>query len=132
MFCRFLLFSFLFITLSCSDHPKGGSEKIDNGESVIKIDINQKQNIGGYQSIINSVDTILLEENDDLIVGQIDKVILTDHHIFVLDSKKARDVFMYHTDGSFIRSIGNIGVGVGEYLSPNGFVLILKITKLLF
>ena len=108
----------------CSDSSY--QNNIDADSVTIKININQFQREKNFQSIISITDTLVLEESDSTLIGEIDKVFCGDKYIFVSDRKKTHRVYMYRKDGSFVRFIGKSGIGVGEYLSPDAFCVDAK------
>lgn len=71
--------------------------------------------------IVDSCFYIPLETTSKCIIGYIDELKLFDNKILVLDSDKAKAVFMFDFKGNFIRKIGATGKGPGEYLFPQDF-----------
>ncbi|WP_302443782.1 6-bladed beta-propeller [Paraprevotella xylaniphila] len=66
--------------------------------------------------IVNNYLLIPLELNEKSTIGNIDKIVFSDSLIFILDSQIASGIFVFSIkDGKFIRKIGNIGNGRGEY-----------------
>lgn len=116
---KFYIYIIIFlINFSCNFREN--SENFENAEYVIKIDVKKLQN-KDFESIMYSPKTVLLQENENYIIGEISKVMMTDEYIFVLDKRKAKTIFMFHKDGSFIQPIGKMGNGEGEYTSPDAF-----------
>lgn len=59
---------------------------------------------------------IPLEYTDKSIMGNIDKVIVADSLVFVMDSQGAKGIFVFDLEnGKLIRKIGAVGNGYGEY-----------------
>lgn len=56
---------------------------------------------------------IQLQTSDDYIVSEIRRLIIEDSLVFILNGY--RQVFVFNQDGSFIRHIGEVGRGTGEY-----------------
>lgn len=63
----------------------------------------------------DTVEVIKLETTDDCLIGQIDNIRFTDKYIFVSDLYTAQRLYMFDRYGKFICTIGNRGVGPGEY-----------------
>ncbi len=69
------------------------------------------------KSIISDYRIVPLEYTDNSIIGNIDKVIVVDSLVFVMDSQVAAGIFVFDVrSGKFIRNIGDVGKGFGEYL----------------
>jgi hypothetical protein len=56
-----------------------------------------------------------LETRPDLVLGNVEGIAVYDSLIFINDSKQ---LYLFDIDGKFIRRIGSIGRGPGEYLLP--------------
>lgn len=59
-----------------------------------------------------------LETTDSSLINKIDKVIIEDNYIFILDGFSTDKVKCFSKEGKFIRKIGNMGSGPGEYRNP--------------
>ena len=64
---------------------------------------------------IDSVSFIPLETTEECLIGRISRVLFLDDFIIIHDSKTS-SIFLFDTNGKFVRSIGNSGGGPGEYL----------------
>lgn len=68
------------------------------------------------KSIISDYRIVPLEYTDNSIIGNIDKVIVADSLVFIMDSQVAAGIFVFDVrSGKFIRNIGDVGKGFGEY-----------------
>ena len=102
--------------MSCHKFP------IKNKIAINKIDIKLeefKRNLD-ISSFYNA-QFIPLELTKNSIIGQIDKIIVHDSLIYVLDIQKAKKLFVFNMQGKFIRSISERGKGNGEYLILTDF-----------
>ncbi len=54
-------------------------------------------------------------------IGAINKVIVKDNYIYVLDNERANKVFKFDIEGRFIKTIGKNGAGIAEYLVLGNF-----------
>jgi hypothetical protein len=72
--------------------------------------------------VVDSVWYLKLDNSPEAILGGIDKIILTDNHILVLDRYKTKSIKMFDLYGKFIQNIGNIGKGPDEYIEPTDFI----------
>lgn len=59
-----------------------------------------------------------LETSDNSLIGDIDNIFFNNNNLIIVDSKIAKTVFKFKSDGSFLSKIGRYGQGPGEYLSP--------------
>src|SRR5690606_4223667 len=76
-----------------------------------------------YSDLFDSVSIIPLETNERCLIGKIDKVLYHNNMILILDKIVAKSVFMFDKHGGFVRKIGKIGRGPGEYISPTEMVI---------
>lgn len=68
-------------------------------------------------SIVDSIYYIPLETQDDYLIGNIDKLIVTDKTFYVLDKNISTATYCFNSEGKFIRKIGNRGASDKEYIS---------------
>jgi hypothetical protein len=74
-------------------------------------------------NFFKKVNTIILEDNDYAIIGQISSIQVFENYIFVLDRLSAKKLFIFDKTGKYIRQIGSLGQGPGEYLSIHDFCI---------
>jgi hypothetical protein len=74
-------------------------------------------------SIFKKVKTIILETTSESVIGGISNLQIFKNYIFILDSHSPHKLFVFDTEGRFIRIVGDIGHGPGEYLQPNDFTI---------
>ena len=109
---------------SCSVNSGQTIERKEKG-LVIDLD-NTKINTEDYflySSIYKNTKTIVLETNESSIIGIMKKMRVYDPYIIVLDSYSAKSVFIFDMNGHFIRKIGQVGSGPGEYIQPSDFAV---------
>jgi len=87
---------------------------LDDTEKLDHIDIS---------SFFSKVELIILETTDESIIGEVSDFQVFDDHFYVLDSRHVRMLKVFDREGKFIRSIGNIGRGPGEYFSVRSFTI---------
>lgn len=115
--CLVLLFLF-FIIFGCNKHK----EINYHNESIEKINVNI-ENVTEDSNLLSNFKYICLEETDKSLIGSIDKILIRDNRIYVLDAKISKSVFIFDTLGNFIFKIKKNGRGPGEYLQLNDFEL---------
>jgi hypothetical protein len=115
----------LCLLVACNTKNNANKGHIEVVSSSIVIDIDQietKDTIYA-SSIFRKVNTIILEDSDNAIIGVIDGMQIFDNFIFVLDSWKAKRLFVFNREGKYIRQIGNSGNGPGEYINISDFCI---------
>jgi len=110
---NFILISTLLL-FSCSNVE---NSKLD--EVTVDIDINLKLPLSEITEEISVID---LELTDESIINQdqILKVLLLDSLVFIAESEK---MLVFDMKGRFVRSIGSIGRGPGEYINIKSFTI---------
>lgn len=75
-----------------------------------------------FSSIFKSVKAIVLD-NKEVLIGKIEKMQPYESTLFILDSQSAKGVYEFRKNGEFIRKIGSVGNGPGEYNACNDFTI---------
>lgn len=111
---------FLSIIISCSS----SSKKIDtstisenNELYIVNIDDTAIEDYIYLSSFFKDVETIILETNDDCLIGEVNSLRVLDNYIIVTDRKIANSIFIFDKKGNFLHKIGQIGQGPGEYIN---------------
>ncbi len=77
----------------------------------------------GFTKLFRDFEYITLETNDQSLLGSIKKIIVFDNKMYILDNSKGKKVYVFDNEGKFIRSIGKIGKGPGEYSNLEDFTI---------
>ncbi len=107
----------LFLFIGCFN-KKNGNQSISSENIKIDIDSIDKNDTVYFTDIFSDYKIIPLETKKECLVGQINSIRFCDDKIVVLDSRIGKAVFVFDRNGKFIRKIGKIGKGPGEYVSP--------------
>ncbi|MFL1011685.1 6-bladed beta-propeller [Flavisericum labens] len=100
------------------------SEKKIDYDDVKILDIhNEDLAVLKGTSIIDSCWYIPLETKDESVFGHIDKIIIEDEYIFILDSRNTGNLFVFSMDGDFVFKINKKGKGPQEYTRINDFTI---------
>lgn len=92
-----------------------------NGK-LIHVDCNSGYKEAGY--LFHDLKLIPLEANANSLVGEVNKIIVQDSLIYLLDIRKTRSLSVFRlADGKFVRKIGNYGKSNSEYIEPTDFAV---------
>lgn len=103
----FILFFVILSTISCNQKNK----QIESNDFTI-MEVNIKKEIHNDYSFVKSARFVFLDSI--LPVGKIEKLIITDKQIIVLD-RMTETINLYDTNGKLINTISSKGRGMGEY-----------------
>lgn len=113
-------FLILFALISCNGAEKNSD--IHNAKYEIDIDVLKNDGVVPISSYFKSVKPIMLETNENCLIRSLDAIQVTDDYIFILDRSYKR-LYCFDKDGKFIRRIGNLGSGPGEFSSISDFTI---------
>ena len=116
---KFFFFLLLFL-VSCSSQQTHQFLNMEGEYYTIDIDEQQEESIP-LSSIFKNTLTIILETADDNIIGRVSDIQVFDNNIYILDSRSAKSLFVFDMEGRFVRKIGRIGQGPGDYIEINDF-----------
>ena len=128
-FCLIIFILFF----SCINRQTNTSpDKLDEAHYIIDLD-GYKEDYIPYSSVFKNVKTIILESKDDALIGSVREFQVFDGYIYIMDAVIAKSLFVFDMDGHFIRKIGRLGQGPGEYIqlfdftidTENGLIFVL-------
>ena len=97
---------------SCTDSKQAYQ---DDNTVVIEVNIDDAIDIQN----IHFIDSINITRLDNQVIfGQINKVITNSNYSFLLDAYTTQSVNIFDKKGNFVQQIANIGLGAHEYLQP--------------
>ena len=120
--------SFLYFSIGCIflySCAISSNTILSNNKNMYLVNfdtINNKENTIPLSTIFDSVRVVILD-NKEVLIGDINRIQSHQNKIFVLDSYVAKGVFEFDQEGNYIRKIGNIGSGPGEYASCSDFII---------
>jgi hypothetical protein len=139
---RFITFCSLLVVFSCKKVKHSDPifnnfeiEKIQNqnikeifidsiGKKILTINIPEiiDSELVNISEVVGLTKLLKLETTDECLIGEVNKIIINDSSIFILDSRITKRVYEFNLiKGDFIRSYGRYGKGPGEYLYPIDF-----------
>ncbi len=74
-----------------------------------------------FSHYIDTSWSIPLETNSESIIGAVDKVLIFNDIIYVLDIRKAKHLLAFDLKGNFLFKVGQQGLKRGSYLQPDDF-----------
>ncbi len=114
------IFLILFTLISCSGTQKNNS--INDAKYEVDIDAFKNEGVIPISSYFESVKPIFLETNENCLIQSIDGIQVIGDYFFILDRKYER-LYCFDKDGKFVRRIGNLGSGPGEFSSISDFTI---------
>ncbi len=108
------IFLLLSVITSCKSNP---SQEAENS-IVWKVDPHTK-----LSSYIDSVEYIVLETHPDGLFNMIEKLIVQDDKIFILDFRNRNQILVFDATGKFLFPVGALGRAPGEFLETRNFTV---------
>jgi len=122
MYNKFFYLLFSFILIACSSNKTQQELPFDGKYYTIDLDGKRETSIP-LSSIFKRVRTIILENSDSCLIGRLSDIQVYSDLIYILDSNKAKSLFVFDMEGKYVRKIGGIGGGPGEYRGLYDFTL---------
>jgi hypothetical protein len=102
------------IVLSACQSKNGSRGGDESG--MVTIDVSRDNKITP-EALIDIFELVPLETSDDVLIGQVNKLIVTDDRIIVADTQGGKEpARLFDRSGKYISNIGNIGRSPEEYL----------------
>lgn len=114
-----LLFVLLLLGISCSDRNSVTSHST---ESALHLNPEKTADVK-LSSFINSIKFTELSTGGDNFFATVDKLLIAENKVFILDKYQALTLFVYNLEGEFLYKIDNYGRGPGEYEAPSDFAI---------
>lgn len=107
----------MLLAFACSCNTSSG---VMDSKDIINIDPNTASKVRvNYSSWFDGISYIPLQTDSNFLVGKVDKLLVTDDYIFIMDRKISRSVFCMDKEGHKVFSLNKSGKGRGEYVSMN-------------
>ena len=101
------------------------STKVEDSKGKLLIDLDKikiSDNDFLSSTLFKGIKIIPLETNESCLIGQIHKIRVFDPYILICDLRIG-SLFVFGMDGRFIRQIGSIGQGPGEFAQMGDFTI---------
>ena len=117
----------VLITASCEYSPRSIKE-IQGG--IEKIHVGNPENVF-ISEIFDSISYIPLKDSEShSLMSEVSKLEKVDSLFFILD-KNVQKLYIYNDSGSFLKTVGRIGQGPGEYVTISDFSVDYKKKEIL-
>lgn len=117
------IFGWVYFT-GCSVSSDGAKPLENNGNMyVVDLDRAEKTERILYSELFDGVETIILDTAQLPLVGMVNKLDVYRDFLFVLDCMQAKVLYMFDSEGKFIRRFGEKGGGPGEYADLADFTI---------
>ncbi|MCH7411816.1 6-bladed beta-propeller [Belliella sp. DSM 111904] len=116
-FTCMIMLANLFL-LSC-DRSRASLEKVyydQEGFVVFDIVDHNEVDMIYFSEFVNAIDYIPLETSEACLIGEVDKVLIDENLIYVLDKRIVNAAFVFDGEGNFVKQLGRKGEAEGEYL----------------
>ena len=125
-FILITIFSCCFFGCKKNSHLNHIPENhIGNEEYVISIIPPKDFNQFDLTPYLDSVKYVVLELTDESLIGSIDKIVIYEERIYILDTK-THSLFVFDMDGAYIHKIARVGQGPGDYTQIDFFDIDIK------
>lgn len=106
----------LLLNLGCKENRSSRKLEIEADISLAK-----KDDVKQFSNIVDTCFFVNLETNKDNLIGKVDKIVLQNDKIYLLDKEQSSSIFIFDIKGNFISKIQKIGKGPGEYSELSDF-----------
>lgn len=116
--CNIVTVIILFINIGCQtpQNKVSTGEHIISDSTLIQINVDPDgEESYAFDSLIDDISYIKLETNSDCLIGNIHQILCSNEYIFIMDVFVANAVYCFDKHGNFVRRIGKVGQGPGEY-----------------
>ncbi|HEY3373049.1 MAG TPA: 6-bladed beta-propeller [Prolixibacteraceae bacterium] len=115
----FELLIILFIVMGCQKKPL---THIDKNVEIINLNEGLENDgiVLKLSDIAKYIQYVPLETTNECLIDKIDKIMIDDSLIFLFNKKQ---FFIFNKTGKFVRSVGRVGKGPGEYLRIMDFTI---------
>ena len=108
----YILIFLQLVLLGCNSGSPKKSVVISNSGILFNIDDYKKHIVD--TAIIDHVKYLPLELTENSMIGKIDKLIIRDSLIYILDKRISKAVYIFDLSGRFVNKVGIFGKGRGE------------------
>ena len=111
-YCVILVLTVIFY--SCNHLRKSASADFSNVTQITYDTVNSRK--VKPDQIIDNCHFVKLETDSKCLIGNVDKIIITDSNIIIFDKSIAKSIFVFDIDGHFKNKVSRIGNASNEFL----------------
>lgn len=112
----------VLISVACNS-TKEEKKKIKNGDIVSISITDMETSYGKLSDFAEEIKMIPLEFTDDCILGEIEKIVMSDDCIFIMERDNRKGIYVFDHMGKYLYKIGNRGQGPEEFVDLSDFSL---------
>lgn len=121
-----ILFFLVIILAGCG--KKSGFNDVsaiqtNDNTHIINVDVLDKQENVDLSLFFSTIEVIPLEISDNVLLNRVNKLMVYNDTLYVLDRMGAKGLFMFNRKGDYLGNVGRIGQGPGEYSRPEDFTI---------
>ena len=116
----YILLSLIFVACTLRKEGQKGTE-IDDIVSIPITDM--ETDYGKLSDFAEEVKMIPLEFTDDCILGEIEKIVMSDSCIFIMEGDNQKGIYVFDHTGKYLYRIGSRGQGPEEFVDLSDFSL---------
>ncbi|TKG93345.1 6-bladed beta-propeller [Puteibacter caeruleilacunae] len=113
----------LVILLGCNNVELSS---IEDKVPTMAVDCDNCSVKSNLSEMFDPLSFVVLETKKECLIESIDKISIHKNKIYILDTKGAKSLLVFATDGRYLYKIGKVGNGPGEYVKPYDFNVDLK------
>jgi len=118
---KYFLLLFVCMIFQSSDNRRISNYSLDDVPIIIDVNTMRKSPLTVNPLKMKNLRYVTLETTDECLIGNADKVLISNNRIYVADFHKTMTLFIFDLNGKFISKIAKRGQGPGEYISFNDF-----------
>lgn len=111
----------IFIFIGCTSTKK--EVDAETGDIVSIPITDMETDYGKLSDFAEEIKMIPLEFNDDCILGEIEKIVMSDSCIFIMERYNQQGVYVFDHSGKYLYRIGSRGQGPEEFVNLSDFSL---------
>lgn len=113
----FIIIGFIFCSYSCHQNKSLYQEDCD---TILSVNLDLEDNTVSFYDLFENVSLLPLETTEESLLSNIDKIIIHNDSIFILDKKQGA-IFLFNSEGKYINKLSQQGDGPTEYFDLADF-----------
>lgn len=110
----------LLILVACNQSRDIKQFEVNNS-TLFEVKLGEREIYNSEIIDSDSISFVPLETTKECLISEINKMIIIDSLVYISQDSKSNPLFIFSINGSFIRKVGNIGRGPGEFIKLTSF-----------